>query len=649
LIDSDERLGLVPVPIPAEERAELFPELERAAGIGACVWESGQRLLWSDGFFRLHGIEPDASRRANNASELFYDRVHPDDREYVREHWAKAARGEMTTARYRVVRADGGLRHLRGQSAVARGTDGAPQRIIGTIVDVTDLEETIDALAGTNVLLTETQLAAGVGSYAFEPASGRLQWSEALYRIYGLEPTEPPTREFIRCATLAEDRPRHEDWARRLQEGEPVAPLVLRIRRADGSLRHTETRGRRLVDQNGVVRIVGICLDVSSRVELETRLSQDAKMEAVGTLAAGVAHDFNNFLTVILCQLDELRQLAAPTLQAPLDDAHLAAEQCALLTEKLLAFARKQPPVLGRLELSEILRGVEPLLRRACGAGVTVTVDLPRSPVYVRAEASQVESLLVNLALNGRDAMPDGGRLDVAVQEVELAAGSTALDPGASPGPYARIRVSDSGSGIAPEHLLRIFEPYFSTKTSGQGTGLGLASAYGSVRQHGGSIRVESTPGQGTTFHVFLPNASGGSDASGPRALGPDALLAGRHVLVVEDVDVVRRTVVAGLSRAGAHVTAMTDGWHALEFLAGGIAVDAVLTDLIMPRMGGLELARELDRLYPTLPIVFMSGYADHEVVESILRDRPNQPLLRKPFSIKELTDTLAGVLARRG
>jgi two-component system, cell cycle sensor histidine kinase and response regulator CckA len=496
-------------------------------------------------------------------------------------------------------------------------------------------------------LLTETQLAAGVGSYAFEPASGRLQWSDALYRIYGFEPTEPPTHEFIRCATLAEDRERHLDWARRLEQGEPVAPLHLRIRRADGSLRHTETRGRRLIDQNGTVRIVGVCLDVSSRVELETRLHQDAKMEAVGTLAAGVAHDFNNFLTVILCQLDELRQLATPTLQAPLADAHHAAEQCALLTEKLLAFARKQPPALGRLELSETLRRLEPLLRRVSSAGVAVSVDLPPTPLYVRAEATQLESLLVNLALNARDAMPEGGRLDVTLQEVELAAGSTSLDPGAAPGRYVCIRVSDSGSGIAPEHLLRIFEPYFSTKTSGQGTGLGLASAYGSVRQHGGSIRVESTPGRGTTFFVFLPSAY--ADASEPRAPRPDTVLAGRHLLVVEDVDVVRRTVVTGLSRGGARVTAVTDGWHALEFLAGGIAVDAVVTDLIMPRMGGLELARELDKLYPALPIVFMSGYADHEVVESILRDRPNQPLLRKPFTIKELTDALVQALGGRG
>jgi two-component system cell cycle sensor histidine kinase/response regulator CckA len=203
--------------------------------------------------------------------------------------------------------------------------------------------------------------------------------------------------------------------------------------------------------------------------------------------------------------------------------------------------------------------------------------------------------------------------------------------------------------GIAPEHLPRIFEPYFSTKTVGQGTGLGLASVYGSVRQHRGSIRVDSKPGQGSTFHVFLPTDTkedrDPSDNKG--SSGPASILDGRHVLVVEDVDVVRRTVVAGLQRAGARVTAVNDGCHALEFLAGGAPTEIVLTDLIMPRMGGLELARELGKLYPKLPIVFMSGYADHEVVEAIVRDRPDQPLLRKPFSVKELTDALSNALLR--
>jgi CheY-like chemotaxis protein len=397
------------------------------------------------------------------------------------------------------------------------------------------------------------------------------------------------------------------------------------------------------------VRIVGLCIDITARMELEERRHQAAKMEAIGAFSAGVAHDFNNFLTVIVCQMDELREVVDPSLRPQLDDARHAAEQCSHLTEKLLAFARKQPPAVGRLDLRTTLRRVEALLRRVCRPDVVVTMDLPYNPVYVRGESTQLEGLFTNLALNARDAMPNGGKLAFGLEAVTLGVGDAALDPGCSPGKYLRISVSDSGAGIAPEHLPRIFEPYFSTKATGRGAGLGLASVYGSVRQHLGSIRVDSKPGQGSTFHVFLPNDDKEDRDSGERktSSGPGSVLDGRHVLVVEDVDVVRRTVVAGLQRAGARVTAVSDGCHALECLASGAPIEIVLTDLIMPRMGGLELARELGRLYPALPIVFMSGYADHEVVEAIVRDRPDQPLLRKPFSVKELTDALSSVLLR--
>jgi len=638
---------LSPVPVPPDERAELFGDLELTAGTGAYVWEPGRRLLWSEGFFRLLGIDRDSNGGLSGAA--FFDRVHPEDRAYVREHWAKALNGDPGATRYRIVRPDGKLRYLRGRGSVTRKRDsGAPERIVGTIVDVTDVEEALEQLARTHTLLEASQAAAEVGSYVFEPATGKLEWSHTLYRIYGADPATPLTREFTQSCTVPEDLAKHQDWARRLVAGENVAPLLVRIRRPDGSIRWIEGRGRRLVDEAGSVRVVGVCLDVTARRELEERVHQASKMEAVGTLAAGVAHDFNNFLTVIVCQLDELRNAVSAAQQAPLDDARHAAEQCALLTEKLLAFARRQPPAFTRLDLGATLRRVETLLRRVCPPAVALTIDVPHGPVYVRSESNQLESLLMNLALNARDAMPNGGTLGFTVDQVSLDVGQPPLHAGAAPGRYARIQVKDTGIGIAPEHLPRIFEPYFSTKAVGQGTGLGLASVYSSVRLHGGEIQVESKPGQGTTFYVFLP---ADSDDERPnmttKASGPGQLLANRHVLVVEDVDVVRRTVVAGLQRAGARVTAVTDGCHALEFLGGGVPVDIVLTDLIMPRMGGLELARELDKKFPELPICFMSGYADHEVVEAIVRDHPNQPLLRKPFSVKELTDAISGALAR--
>lgn len=641
--------GAVPVPVPPEERAELFVELERTAGTGAYVWEPG-RLVWSEGFCRLLGLEP--GRLEAPGEELFFMRVHPEDRELVREHWESVFREELTPMRFRVVHPSGEIRHLRGHGIATRGPDGAPKRLMGTLVDVTDVQQALEELARANALLKETQDAAGVGMYVYEPETETLAWTEPLYRIYGLEPGAPPSIEVIQRATVPEDLPRHLDWVQRLSAGEPVSPLYVRIRRADGSVRHLESRGRRLADEQGRVRIVGICLDVTARVELEQNLHQAAKMEAVGTLAAGVAHDFNNFLTVILFQLDELRQLADSPLQEPIEDARHAAEQCAHLTEKLLAFARKQPPALRRIELGALVHRVEPLLRRVCSAGVAIALRLPGHAVYVRGEPNQLESLVMNLSLNARDAMRDSGSLTLAVEQLELSATSPALDPGASPGAYARLSVSDTGSGIAPDHLPRIFEPYFSTKMLGQGTGLGLASVYGSVRQHGGWIRVDSALGRGTTFSVFLPLVNAGSgELRAVREPAPLTPLDGRHVLVVEDVDVVRRTVVAGLERAGARVSAVNDGREALHLLTARADVDVVLTDLIMPRVGGLELARQLDTLRPDLPVVFMSGYAEHAIVDSIARERPNQPLLRKPFSVKDLTEAIAAALthSKRG
>lgn len=646
-MDDDDGNKLSPLPVPPDERGELFSDLELTAGTGAYVWEPGRRLLWSDGFFRILGIDRDSNANHVQATE-FFDRVHPEDRAYVREHWAKALNGDLRPTRYRIVRPDGRLRYLRGHGSVTRQRDGVPERIVGTVVDVTDVHETIEELERTHTLLEATQAAAEVGSYLFEPATGKIEWSEAMYRIYGVDPSTPLTREFTQSCTVPEDLEKHLEWGRRLNSGEKVSPLSARIRRPDGTVRTIEARGRRLLDEQGRVRIVGVCLDVTARRELEERLNQASKMEAVGTLAAGVAHDFNNFLTVIVCQLDELRTAVSAAQQAPLDDARHAAEQCALLTEKLLAFARKQPPAFSRLDLGATLRRVETLLRRVCPPAVALTIDVPHGPVYVRSETNQLESLLMNLALNARDAMPNGGTLGFTVDQVSLEADQAPLHQSSKPGRYARIQVKDTGVGIPPEHLPRIFEPYFSTKAVGQGTGLGLASVYASVRLHGGEIQVESKPGHGTTFYVFLP-ADSDDERTGtaPKPTGPGSLLANRHVLVVEDVDVVRRTVVAGLQRAGARVTAVTDGCHALEFLGGGVQVDIVLTDLIMPRMGGLELARELDKKFPELPIVFMSGYADHEVVEAIVRDHPDQPLLRKPFSVKELTDAISGALAR--
>jgi two-component system cell cycle sensor histidine kinase/response regulator CckA len=630
------RSALVPIPVPEEERKTLFLELERSAAIGGYLWEPGRRLVWSDGFFRLLGLQPSSTVTA----DVFFERVHPEDRERVRQDWRRALNGEMYPTRYRIVRGDGGVRYLRGQGTITRGSDGSIARIVGTIADVTDIHQAAERLAGANATLAATQHAAGVGSYIFDLPTWRMEWSETLYEILSVDPSVKATPELAASLVHPDDRERQQAWGHALREGESVPPLLTRIVRPDGRIIHLETRSRRIVSEDGSPRILGVSMDVTARVELEAQLQQAAKMQAVGTLAAGVAHDFNNYLTVIRFQLDELR---ARGVEGPaLEDAMHASDRCAALTRQLLAFGRQQPAALRTLDLGALVRNVAGLFRRVARPDITVTVRVPDGAVLVEGDAGQLEGALMNLAVNARDAMPAGGTVSFHLEERELHPGQLPLEPGSPPGRYACLRVIDTGGGIAPAHLSRVFDPYFSTKAPGSGSGLGLASVYGTVRQHGGFVKVESEIGAGTTLSVYLPVREArlvAAEAGTPEPRA--AALAGLRILLAEDVEMVRRTLEAGLSRAGAQVTAAADGAAALARLAAGLEVDLVLTDIVMPHMGGMELAREARRLRPELPFAFMTGYADGEVLGELARHEPSSPVLSKPFTIEDLVRAL--------
>jgi len=546
----------------------------------------------------------------------------------------------MYPTRYRIVRADGGVRYLRGQGTITRGSDGSIARIVGTIADVTDIHQAAERLAGANATLAATQHAAGVGSYIFDLPTWRMEWSETLYEILGVDPSVKPTPELAASLVHPDDRERQQVWGHALREGESLPPLLIRIVRPDGRIIHLETRSRRIVSEDGSPRILGISMDVTARVELEAQVQQAAKMQAVGTLAAGVAHDFNNYLTVIRFQLEELR---ARGVEGPaLEDTLHAAERCAALTRQLLAFGRQQPAALRTLDLGALVRNVAGLFRRVARPDVAVTIRVPDRAVLVEGDAGQLEGALMNLAVNARDAMPTGGTVSFHLEERELHPGQPPLEAGSPPGRHAWLRVIDTGGGIAAAHLPRVFDPYFSTKAPGSGSGLGLASVYGTVRQHGGFVKVESEIGSGTTFSVYLPVrearlvvAEAGTPE--PRAAG----LAGLRILLAEDVEMVRRTLEAGLSRAGAQITAAPDGAAALARLAAGLEVDLVLTDIVMPHMGGMQLAREARRLRPDLPFAFMTGYADSDVLGELARDEPGSPVLNKPFTIEDLVRAL--------
>jgi len=385
-----------------------------------------------------------------------------------------------------------------------------------------------------------------------------------------------------------------------------------------------------LRDEAGVVRgVTGIALDITARHRAEEQFLQAQKMEAIGRLASGVAHDFNNLLVVILGTCESLAEHGRrdPAILADTAAIEQASHKAANLVRQLLAFARRSEshPVVS--SLSALVLGIEKLLRRTIGEHIAVVVKLAEGLLPVRMDPTQFDQLIMNLAVNARDAMPEGGSLTIETFQAEPG------DPHASPGRFCCLRVSDTGCGMTLEVKARIFEPFFTTKEPGKGTGLGLAAVFGIVQQAGGHIALESQPGQGTTFTIYFPAAANG-DPTRERAEERRAPLAlGRRLLVVEDDDGVRRSTARMLREFGFEVVEASTGEEALARAREGL--DLVVTDVIMPGMPGTELATRLRAFRPGLPVVFLSGYEDlktEKLPEGAL-------FLGKPFMKSALLD----------
>lgn len=366
--------------------------------------------------------------------------------------------------------------------------------------------------------------------------------------------------------------------------------------------------------------------DASDRRRLEDQLRQVQKMEAVGQLAGGVAHDFNNMLTVIEGYAHLLLEQLEPA--GPADgmarEILKAAVRAADLTKQLLAFGRKTMTAPRFLDLNAIITDAEHLLRRVVGEDVEVIVDLGTGPRPLHADPDQLHQLLMNLTLNARDAMPRGGRLTLRTRDAQWDVDSAAEAPGVRPVSYISLEVADTGCGMTEDVRSRIFEPFFTTKASGKGIGLGLAVVYGIVTQAGGHITVRSAPGQGCTFQIYLPRAE---EVRGPEApvngVGAvaDGPSGGETVLLVEDEDGVRAIARRVLERQGYVVLEAPDGEDALEVArCHARRIDLLVTDLVMPVLGGSELAKRLTPLWPRMKVLFMSGYTDDTVVRIGIR-----------------------------
>jgi len=632
----------------SEEGMRLAQEL---GGIGS--WdadlETGERT-WSKNLRRISGVDDDVVA----SHELFIELVHPDDRAELEAGMAAAAdNGGHGEFEYRIVRPnDGEVRWLLSRGDAVNDSDGHATRFVGVAVDITERHALDEELKRSEERFRMAETAANVGSWDQDLITGELAWSDSLRRLIGVTPEFQPTYDAFIDWVHPDDRARVERAVSESLEGGTDFEVQFRFRRPDGVEGWVEGRGRSLLDREGApVRTVGVALDITDRhlaeehgTKLEHQLRQAQKLEAVGRLAGGIAHDFNNILLAIRGN----GELALDTLKngenavEEVEEMIAAAERAAALTGQLLAFSRRQVLQAEVLDLNEVVGDMDKLLRRMIGDDVKLHAVLADEPVHVSADRSQIEQVIANLAVNARDAMAEGGLLTLEVTTGEIGS-EEEID--LAPGRYAKLTVSDTGSGMDAETLAQIFEPFYTTKA--EGTGFGLSTVHGIVVQSGGSIWVYSEVGHGTTFKVFLPLAEQAVPLES-RELDRVASVtqsAGETILLVEDDPHVQRIVRNILARSGYNVLTAGGAEEAVRLAQEESGtIHLLLSDLVMPGTSGRELAVQIQVLRPDVAILYMSGYTDDAVIRRGVLEA-GMAFIQKPFGAENLARRVREVL----
>jgi PAS domain S-box-containing protein len=530
--------------------------------------------------------------------------------------------------------------------------DAATRVLCGVVTDLTHSRERSHELAATNQQLASEiderrraednlQLAldvADMGTWDIDLASDVATRSARFDRIFGhLEADDAWSRDALLALFFGEDQPQDADPFAEVEQAGTIE-LERRIqRRNDGASRWIQVRGRTYYRHGQPVRIAGVVTDITERRQVEEQLRQAQKMEAIGQLTGGIAHDFNNLLMVVGGSLDMLEQRIEKSDRTSryLAAARHGVERGARLNQQLLAFSRRQDLRVEAICIDDLIDGFENLLDRAVGEAVTVQIRHAADLWYCRTDPHQLETAILNLAINARDAMPQGGLLTLltAMQSIDAPA---ARSLGAAAGDYVVVSVMDTGAGMTPELIDRVFEPFFTTKPVGKGTGLGLSQVYGFARQSGGFVTIDSEPGCGTTVGIHLPRT--GKPAITAPEVRPAIEIKGKGVILVVEDDPAVRTVASGLLEdLGYSVIEAESGREALHLVESGQPIDLVFTDVIMPGdINGIDLVRELKARGSELPVLLTSGYTAQQIApEELVKDLQ---LLRKPYSQVELS-----------
>ena len=533
------------------------------------------------------------------------------------------------------------------------GTDNTARKQAADVASLIERTQTLEQHAATLRRSEErTNYAlrwARMGIWELDLATQHLTWSDTRASIFGVTPDQAPggTTAFLALIHADDRRMVEESLAQAARDGTDYE-VEFRALWPDGSTRWVAGRARMLRDADcRPVRLLGVGTDISERKSLEAQFRQAQKMEAVGQLAGGVAHDFNNLLSVVLGFSNFVLDSLGPQdpRRADMEEVVKAGHRATVLTKQLLAFSRKQILQPTAVDLSALVTGMRPMLGRLIGEHVELVPILASDLAAVRADQGQLEQVLMNLAVNARDAMPTGGRLTIETANVDLDGSAAGPHIAVRPGSYVMLAVSDSGMGMSDQTKQRLFEPFFTTKEQGKGTGLGLATVYGIVKQSGGHVWVYSESGLGTTFKVYLPRAEGPSEIE-THIPSERAIAVGTEtVLVVEDEDAVRLLTRTILERAGYRVFDAANAQHAETLFAQHMGLfNLLVTDVIMPGVSGPALFERLEQQHPGLKALYVSGYTN-DMITNQGQLKPGVEFLQKPFTAEALTQRVRRIL----
>jgi len=628
----------------SNERFELIVQATNDA-----VWDWNLvtgTVSWSEGLETLFGYRVDDV--ASEASR-WYEHIHPDDQDRVVSGVSHvlASGGRNWFDEYRYQRSNGSYAHVLDRAFVLRAEDGTALRMIGAMMDVTYRKSAEEALQRAEEKYRSIFENAVEGIFQSTPDGRFITVNPALVRMLGYDSTEDLISSLADIETqLYTDRERRSEFQRFMDEQGIVQRFENQVYRKDQSVLWISESGRAVRSAAGEILFYeGTIEDITTlketeaaRLRLEGQLLQAQRIESIGLLAGGVAHDFNNLLTAIIGygQLVERRLGPAHPLGSEVKQIVEAGQRAAALTSQLLAFSRQQTLIPRTINLNDTLSNLTNMLRRIIGEDVDVRFQGGSGLYSVLADAGQIEQVIMNLAVNARDAMPEGGRLIIETRNVTLDEAYCREHVWARPGNYAQISVSDEGVGMDAEVQRRIFEPFFTTKQVGKGTGLGLSVAYGIIKQHDGLIHAYCAPGHGTTFKIYLEaHGTAASDLSGPipRVRGGNETL-----LVAEDEITLRSLAKSNLESLGYRVLLASDGEEAVvAYEAAMNEIDLVILDLIMPRMGGREAYERIRGLGGReCPVIFMTGYAP-EILDAEFPGAGSVELVQKPYGADEL------------